>query len=76
MKPDWKDAPEWANYLAMDGDGFWCFYQFAPEWDADENAWLIIEGPSDDECLYKYADGPDCDGIDWDNAFDTLEPRL
>ena len=21
MKPNWKDAPEWANCLAMDGDG-------------------------------------------------------
>lgn len=21
MKPNWKDAPEWANYLAMDASG-------------------------------------------------------
>ena len=26
MKPDWKDAPEWANYLVLDEDGewYWC----------------------------------------------------
>lgn len=26
MKPDWKKAPRWANFLAMDPDGdwFWC----------------------------------------------------
>ena len=30
MKPDWKDAPEWANYLAMDGDGYWCWYLRKP----------------------------------------------
>ena len=23
MKPDWKDAPEWANYLAQDPFGRW-----------------------------------------------------
>lgn len=26
MKPDWKDAPEWAGWLAMDSDGKWFFY--------------------------------------------------
>lgn len=31
MKPDWKDAPEWANYLAMDGDGQWFWYENRPE---------------------------------------------
>lgn len=30
MKPDWKDAPDWANYLAMDGSGFWYWYEFKP----------------------------------------------
>ena len=31
MKPDWKDAPEWANYLAMDQDGCWYWYVGRPE---------------------------------------------
>jgi hypothetical protein len=30
MKPDWKDAPEWAQWLAMDCDGTWCWYQMHP----------------------------------------------
>lgn len=30
MKPDWKDAPEWANYLAMGPDGIWWWYEFKP----------------------------------------------
>ena len=30
MKPDWKDAPEWANYLAMDEDGNWYWYESEP----------------------------------------------
>lgn len=31
MKPKWEDAPEWAEYLAMDGDGAWCWYENEPE---------------------------------------------
>lgn len=30
MKPDWKDAPEWANWLAMDEDGDWFWYSETP----------------------------------------------
>jgi hypothetical protein len=25
-RPDWKDAPNWANYLAQDKDGSWWWY--------------------------------------------------
>lgn len=31
MKPDWSDAPEWANYLAMDNNGDWYWYEEKPE---------------------------------------------
>jgi hypothetical protein len=31
MKPDWKDAPEWAQYVAMDEDGDWYWYELKPE---------------------------------------------
>jgi hypothetical protein len=30
-KPDWKDAPEWANWLAMDRDGMWYWYEVEPK---------------------------------------------
>ena len=30
MKPDWKDAPEWANWLAQDCDGEWLWYSNKP----------------------------------------------
>lgn len=26
-KPSWDTAPEWANYLAMDGNGEWFWYE-------------------------------------------------
>ena len=30
MKPDWKDAPEWAKYFAMDADGSGYWYERKP----------------------------------------------
>ncbi len=30
MKPDWKDAPAWAKFLAMDSDGIWSWYENEP----------------------------------------------
>ena len=30
MKPDWNDAPEWANYVAMDKNGDWFWYEYEP----------------------------------------------
>lgn len=29
-KPDWKDAPEWAKYMAMDDDGEWWWFEKEP----------------------------------------------
>lgn len=30
-KPSWEDAPKWANWLAMDKDGSWFWYEYPPE---------------------------------------------
>ena len=30
-KPSWKDAPEWANWLAQDEDGEWWFFSAKPK---------------------------------------------
>lgn len=29
-KPDWKDAPEWANHLAQDENGGWYWFENKP----------------------------------------------
>lgn len=29
-KPEWRDAPEWANYIAMDEDGTWWWFENEP----------------------------------------------
>lgn len=38
-KPKWRDAPYWAQYLAMDDSGDWFWYELQPKrsgthWDA------------------------------------------
>lgn len=30
-KPNWKDAPSWANYLAQDDEGDWYWFENRPE---------------------------------------------
>lgn len=30
-KPDWKDAPKWAQWLAQDEDGEWRWHSMKPE---------------------------------------------
>ena len=42
MKPDWKDAPEWANYRAMDSNGEWFWYESPPG--IGLKCWLVSEG--------------------------------
>ena len=71
MKPDWKDAPKWAKYIAMDSDGWWTWFSVLPVWDGEE--WVLPAfGPGDYEIA---SDTPDCSGIDWDNAEFTIERR-
>lgn len=38
-KPDWLDAPEWARYLAQDGDGEWWWFEFKPVPNHDISSW-------------------------------------
>lgn len=45
MKPDWKDAPRWANYLAMDLGGEWWWYEYEPVNDSyHPNCWAAAKG--------------------------------
>lgn len=42
MKPDWKNAPEWANYVAMDKVGDWYWYEDEPI--PSHDYWLMTTG--------------------------------
>lgn len=35
LQIDWTQAPEWANFAAMDSDGEWWWYQKEPVKDID-----------------------------------------
>jgi len=37
--PDWDDAPEWANYVAMDVDGNWFWFENEPEYSHRLGVW-------------------------------------
>lgn len=39
MKPQWSDAPAWANYLAMDGNLEWHWYENEP-YASGEGYWV------------------------------------
>ena len=41
-KPDWSTAPAWAQYLAMDEDGMFFWYENKPR--AGEESWVVYEG--------------------------------
>lgn len=61
MKPEWKDAPSWANYLVIDQDGLWYWFENKPE--PEEYEWRSDGGKVKGAC-YPYPD--------WDK---TLEQR-
>jgi hypothetical protein len=42
MKPDWKDAPEWAQWVAMDADGKWYWHEDEPV--ASGGEWFSTDG--------------------------------
>lgn len=52
MKPNWKNAPEWANYLAMDYDRRWYWYESLPEfffeaWSSRGGRWDVARCTKD-----------------------------
>lgn len=52
MKPSWDDAPDWANYRAMDEDEAWYWYEYEPTqkgffWDKQGGRSQLILDSSD-----------------------------
>ena len=39
-KPEWKDAPEWAGFLAKDQDGEWYWFELLPMAEPDNGGWF------------------------------------
>ena len=73
MKPDWKDAPEWAEWLAMDGNGAWVWHATEPFFDIGDGCWYGRD--EEDECAQiAKGDVDPCAG-DWEYASNSLEYR-
>lgn len=45
-KPSWDDAPEWANFLAMDDSSEWYWFEREPAYCEYDNDWneISVEG--------------------------------
>lgn len=44
-KPEWRHAPQWANYVAMDGNGEWFWFENEPKVaDEGEDIWRPNHG--------------------------------
>lgn len=39
MKPNWNNAPAWANYVALDDDGWWHWFEQKPVW--SDSGWMF-----------------------------------
>ena len=66
MKPDWKDAPSWANFRAQDDNGEWYWFECKPKFNAHRGTWNEDKGRWISFTLYNSQNRTD-------NG--TLEPR-
>lgn len=60
MKPQWKDSPPWAKWLAMDSSGLWCWFEHQPVKHA--TMWIASAGRANEHT----------DALPW---HESLEPR-
>jgi len=50
QKPDWGKAPDWANFLAMNEYGFWCWFATKPDdgyvghWETKDHFEIAVYG--------------------------------
>lgn len=52
MKPEWKNAPEWAQYLVQNKDGTWEWHEECPDCDVGGGFWYYN---GDFDAKIKYA---------------------
>lgn len=46
LTPEWADAPEWANWAAMDSTGLMAWYEFKPVLNKKCDYWQERPGPN------------------------------
>lgn len=52
MKPSWDDAPSWAQWLAMDKDGDWFWYEKEP--DKFNRGWFEWDGGRCEQAFFNF----------------------
>lgn len=68
MKPSWKHAPEWAQWLAKGATGDWCWYETKPV--LGRFGWLTT-----DRWEYEYDEETERAGYDRSPWKESLEER-
>lgn len=54
IEPDWTTAPQWANYWAVDTDGYSWWYENKPHY--DDSFWYDIGSKEEDTLYYSVTD--------------------
>ena len=72
VQPDWSCAPDWANFWAVDSDGYAYWYRDQPIFDCDRDRDVTMLLRS----YKRYRDQPefDCDRDDTSSAGGWLHP--
>lgn len=52
-KPDWRYAPKWANWLAMDVNHDWYWYEDKPIWNKNLKVWDAETGRAEYASINK-----------------------
>lgn len=68
-KPEWKDAPAWAKWLALDAGGDWGWYESKPLINEESESWVWTLPLSSEWELAGFSGNH---GTDWR---ETLESR-
>ena len=56
LQPDWRYAPEWAKFWAIDSDGGAYWYEVEPTYDIEDECWSISN-----EFIGRQSPAPDPD---------------
>lgn len=64
MEIDWSEAPEWANWVAIDANGEWFWFENEPKILSIQDIWDVKDG---NVCPYELDDDP----CDWKSSLRT-----
>lgn len=72
-KPDWKDAPEWAKWVAQDADGDWYWWEGLPTCTEDHFEYWMPSKEAIENCMYSFTRA--AQGLKNESWQETLEEQ-